>query len=78
MDDYDHFFGCERVALTADEYVSEYLLSLEISDEYISAEEPFRSYREAGPIAMTELLEISKLLARSQPAQRENCESGSD
>lgn len=45
MDDYDRFFGCERGAVTRREYLETLEVSLRLSDEHISTEEPFASYR---------------------------------
>ena len=45
LDDYDRFFGCERGAVTQREYMETLEFSLSLSDEHISAEAPFASYR---------------------------------
>jgi len=58
LDDYDRFFGCQRGSITTQEYVTNLEQSLSLSDQYITTETPFSTYRKM-------LLEqVSRLLSQ--------------
>lgn len=63
MDDYDRFFACRREPMDGDAYLQALTESLPISDEYISEDEPFASFRGGLTGSIPDLARLSALAA---------------
>ena len=64
LDDYDRFFACRREVMDEESYLLSLKNSLLISDEYISDEEPFASYRAELSEAIQEMAKFSNMATR--------------